>query len=182
MSLSHILLGMLTSPGSGYDLKQYFGQSVRHFWYAELSQIYPALSRLEKEGLLSSERVSSEKGPNRKIYSRTHKGTEELRSWVAEGPVCRTERLAYLTQVFFLDAVNTEQRVSFMQDLRADFADRLKELKAVEDNWSANDPRYPDELPDQDFYKQMTLRSGLMKYKTMMDWCDECLERMNKRL
>lgn len=181
MSLPHILLGMLTSPGSGYDLKQYFGQSVRHFWYAELSQIYPTLARLEKEGLLSSESVKSDKGPSRKIYTRTKKGTWKLTAWIADGPVCRTERLAYLTQTFFLDAVNMEQRISFMQDLRADFADHLKDLEAVEDNWRANDPGYPDELPDQGFYKQMTLRSGLMKYKIMMDWCDECLERMNKR-
>ncbi len=181
MSLPHVLLGMLASPASGYDLKQRFGQSVRHFWHAELSQIYPVLSKLEKDGMLTSENVPSDKGPSRKIYSRTARGTSSLKSWISDGPVCRTERLAYLTQLFFLDAVNMAQRISFMENLRSDFAERLGELKAIEENWSSEDPRYPDELPDQELYKQMTLRSGLMKYKMMTEWCEECLNRMKKR-
>jgi hypothetical protein len=96
--------------------------------------------------------------------------------------VCRTERLAYLTQIFFLDAVDMDQRISFMQDLRADFADRLEELRAIESQLNANDPRYPDEVSDEEFYKQMTLKCGLMKYKMMRNWCDDCLARMNRRL
>ena len=62
MSLPHLLLGLLAEPASGYDLKKSFGQTVGHFWSAELSQIYPALGRLEDDGLLRSERVGSAKG------------------------------------------------------------------------------------------------------------------------
>ena len=52
MSLQHILLGLLREPASGYDLKAYFDSSVRYFWAAELSQIYPTLQRMEKSGRL----------------------------------------------------------------------------------------------------------------------------------
>ncbi|MFT5098896.1 MAG: PadR family transcriptional regulator AphA [Planctomycetaceae bacterium] len=180
MSLPHVLLGMLAEPASGYDLKNQFEQSVRHFWYAELSQIYPALGKLEKQGMLSSKLVPSDKGPSRKIYTRTSQGTKELKFWIADGPVCRTERLAYLTQLFFLDSVSIGRRISFMEDLRDDFADRLNELQSIEKNWRT-DPRYPDQLPDTQFYKQMTLRSGLMKYQMMVEWCEECLDRMKLR-
>ena len=172
---------MLNEPASGYDLKKYFEQSVRYFWYAELSQIYPALARLEKDGLLNSKNVPSDKGPARKIYSRTAKGTLALKEWISEGPVCRTERLAYLTQIFFLDSVSMNKRISFMEDLRDDFAARLKELQSIEKNWSSSDPGYPDQLDDTQFYKQMTLRSGLMKYQMMVEWCEECLVRMHLR-
>ena len=172
---------MLAEPASGYDLKQRFEQTVRHFWYAELAQIYPALGKLEKQGFLVSKKVPSEKGPARKIYSRTPGGKKALKSWIAEGPVCRTERLAYLTQLFFLDEVSMKQRIQFMEELREDFSERLQELKAIEQQWSDDDPRYPDDLPDEAFYKQMTLRSGLLKYRVMIDWCTECLERMKAR-
>ena len=182
MSLPHVLLGMLAEPASGYELKQQFEQSVRHFWYAELSQIYPALARLEKEGMLVSEMVTSSKGPSKKIYSRTTDGKKALKSWIAEGPVCRTERLAYLTQLFFLDEVSADKRVAFFEELRDDFKTRLKELQTIEKHWSENDSRYPDDLPDEAFYKQMTLRSGLLKYQVMIDWCTECLNRMNSRI
>lgn len=176
-----MLLGMLAEPASGYDLKKVFGQSVRHFWYAELSQIYPALAKMEKEGLLSSKSVASDKGPNRKIYSRTHKGKKALHDWLADGPICRTERLSYLTQVFFLENIAADQRISFMEALKADFAERLEELQSIEKHWSENDPRYPDDLPDQELFRQMTLRSGLLKYQVMVEWCRECLERMRNR-
>lgn len=182
MSLPHVLLGMLEEPASGYDLKQRFEQSVRHFWYAELSQIYPALAKLEKQGFLESQKMPSDKGPSRKIYSRTEQGKQQLKAWLAEGPVCRTERLSYLTQVFFLDAISAKQRVEFMQKLRDDFAARLAELQQIETHWQANDPRCPDNLPDDELFKHMTLRSGLLKYRVMVDWCEECLGRMRKRL
>ena len=181
MSLPHVLLGMLAEPASGYDLKQRFERSVRYFWYAELSQIYPALARLEKQGLLSSKKEPSDKGPDRKVYTRTAKGKKELKSWLMEGPVMRTERLAYLTQVFFLNEIPNDRRIAFFEELRTDFVQRLEELKAIESWWAQEDPRFPDRLPDDELVKHMTLRSGLMKYKLMADWCDECLERLRQR-
>jgi len=181
MSLPHVLLGMLAEPASGYDLKQKFEQSVRHFWYAELSQIYPTLARLEKKGLLTSRKTPSDKGPDRKVYTRTGKGRKELREWLAGGPVVRTERHAYLTQLFFLDEISAGQRVRFMETLRDDFLERLRELQDIEAHWSANDPNFPDQLPDGELVKHMTLRSGLKKYAMMAEWCEECLERLRGR-
>ena len=54
MSLDHILLGLLREPATGYDLGNAFSENVRHFWSAELSQIYPTLKRLEQRGMLRS--------------------------------------------------------------------------------------------------------------------------------
>ena len=50
MSLEHILLGLLRSPKSGYELKAEFDVGVANFWPAELSQIYVTLKRLTKRG------------------------------------------------------------------------------------------------------------------------------------
>ena len=181
MSLPHVLLGMLAEPASGYELKQYFDQSVRHFWSAELSQIYPALTKLEKEGLLSSNSAPSDKGPSRKMYRRTAAGKTALHDWLVDGPQCRTERLSYLTQVFFLDSISAAHRTRFMEELKADFAARLQALQDIEKNWSGNDPAYPEQLDDTGFYRQMTLQLGLKKYRLMVEWCEECLGRMRKR-
>ena len=182
MSLPHVLLGMLASPASGYDLKQYFGQSVRHFWSAELSQIYPALAKLEKEGLLSATSAPSDKGPRKKIYKRTAAGRRELREWLSGGPIVRTERIAYLTQLFFLDEAPLDVRIRFFEELRDDFADHLAELQAVEDGWRKEDPRYPDDLPDEALVKQMVLDMGLRKYALTVEWCEDCLTRLRARL
>ncbi len=181
MSLPHLLLGLLAKPSSGYDLKKEFGQGVRHFWSAELSQIYPALTRLEEEGLLRSEYQSSDRGPRRKVYRRTATGRKELVEWLEAGPVHSQERLGYLTQLYFLGAVPRQRRILFMEQLKAGFQARLEGLEAIEDGWKSDDPRYPDRLTDEDFYPQLTLRLGLAKLRTLVEWCDECLARIRRR-
>ncbi len=178
MSLPHVLLGLLAEPASGYDLKQEFGQSIRYFWSAELSQIYPALAKLERDGLLESSREPSPKGPSRKVYRRTAEGQKALKEWLLRGPVCRTERLDYLAQMFFLETIPPARRRKFIEDLRDDFQERLHALEAVEQYWSESDPRYPDRLPDHEKYRQMTLKLGLKRYAATVEWCEECLERM----
>jgi PadR family transcriptional regulator PadR len=46
--------------------------------------VYPILNRLEKKGLLKSEKRPSELGPPRKYYILTDKGTEELNCFMID--------------------------------------------------------------------------------------------------
>lgn len=179
MSLRHILLGMLAEPHSGYDLKKAFDQSLRNFWRAELSQIYPLLQRMQDEGLLSSKSSESEIGPTRREYRRTAKGRRELHKWLGKGPVVGTERIEYLAQTYFLADLNSpDQAIAFMQSLRDYIAERVRHLEGVEAGWSADDQRYPDNLPDRDFYAQLTLDLGLRRMRATLDWCDESIRRI----
>ena len=183
MSLKHILLGMLSEPQSGYDLKKHFDQSLKNFWSAELSQIYPQLKKMETSGLLKSHEEESASGPNRRVYTRSAKGRRELLSWLAEGPQVGEERISYLTQVFFLNELEDKNdALSFMQELRAYMVDRYDYLVEVDRFWRKEDPRYPDELPDADYFPQLTLALGLKRIKATIEWCDETIERMQVRL
>lgn len=182
MSLRHILLGMLAEPHSGYDLKKEFNQSLRNFWNAELSQIYPQLQKLEKEGLLSSKLVASSSGPQRRVYRRTAKGRREMLSWLADGPRVGEERISYLAQVYFLGELNEpDKAIAFMQELRDHMAGWLESLRRAEADWRANDPRYPDALPDDEFFAQLTLELGLKKVAANVEWCDQCIARLTDR-
>ncbi len=182
MSLKHILLGMLHEPASGYDLKKEFGSSLRHFWAAELSQIYPLLRRLEQEGLLTSRPMGSNKGPQRKLYQRTETGTQALIDWLAEGPRVAEERRHYLAQVFFLDAYQDPHKaLTFMVSLREAMAAKLEALQAADQRWRDCDPGYPDGLPDRGFYPHLTLGLGLRIFAAHVEWCEECMERIRAR-
>ena len=182
MSLRHILLGMLREPLSGYDLRKRFDQSLKNFWRAELSQIYPQLQKMESEGLLTSKRMASDIGPQRRVYRRSSKGRKELVSWLKGGPTVGEERIGYLAQVFFLaNLEDGEKTLSFMRKLRSYMAQQLEHLESIEAEWRQNDPRYPDDLPDAEFYPQLTLAMGLRKYRANIDWCDEAIARIEKR-
>ncbi|MBT8080541.1 MAG: PadR family transcriptional regulator [Gammaproteobacteria bacterium] len=182
MSLRHILLGMLQQPHSGYDIKKEFEKSLRNFWRAELSQIYPLLQKMEAEGLISSKVGASDIGPRKRIYRRAAKGSRELNAWLSDGPVVGTERIGYLAQVYFLGHLKDHDKaITFMEELLAYMRRWLDLLESSEAEWRANDPRYPDGLPDSEFYPQLTLDLGLRKVRANVEWCEDCLERMQKR-
>ena len=182
MSLRHILLGMLTAPASGYDLKRQFNQSLAHFWGAELAQIYPTLRGLVDDGLLEVSLHPSDQGPARKVYRRTGEGAAALREWLLSGPVVKRERVSHLAQVFFLHELDApEDAREFLMELRDQMAARLATLQAIETGWSEDDPRYPDDLPDESFYPQLTLRMGLAKFAAVVEWCEDSIARLDRR-
>jgi len=183
MSLSHILLGFLREPASGYDLKRTFERSVRHFWSAELSQIYPTLKRMEAEGWLSSTTEPSARGPDRRVYATTPAGCAELERWLAGGPSLGTERFAYLAQLFFMDALDDPAvTLDFMRALRDRLAVWRAELEAIEAEIERRAPGFPDQLPDRVFNQHATLRMGLHTLSARLAWCDETIDRLNRRM
>jgi len=183
MSLKHILLGMLDEPRSGYDLKKEFDQSLRNFWQAELSQIYPQLQKLEDEGFLKSKQEASPEGPPRRVYRRSAKGRRELLQWLRAGPQLGKDRVSYLAQVYFLPAFDDpNEALAYMHELRDVFATQQKKLTDIENGWASCDPGYPDKLSDEDFHAQLTLSLGLKRAATSLEWCEESISRMKARI
>ncbi|UTW58243.1 PadR family transcriptional regulator [Kordiimonas sp. SCSIO 12603] len=182
MSLPHILLGLTATPTSGYELKQKFDTTLRHFWFAELSQLYPALKKLVNEGLAEVETMPSEKGPDKKLYLRTAAGREELLKWLSTGPGTAPLRHPYLAQVFFLNEHQSpEQAIKFMEDLLTRIKGTCQTLQSIEDGWKDEDDGYPDQLSDDDFFTQLTLDAGLRVNKAYIEWCETSLERLRAR-
>ncbi len=182
MSLPHILLGLTAQPTSGYDIKQCFDTRLKHFWFAELSQLYPALKKLVDQGLATVETIPSDKGPDKKVYHRTKSGREELLNWLADGPGGSPIRHSYLAQVFFLhEHTDKAEAITFMEELYARLKKTETTFKAIEDGWAKN-PAYPDELDDNDFFTQLTLDAGIRVNKAYIEWCASCLKRIKARM
>jgi PadR family transcriptional regulator PadR len=77
--LSLVLLRLLAEREAyGYELVG----SVRALGLSEVSEgsVYPALSRLERDGLLASRMVDASGGPPRKYYRLTADGEEQLKA------------------------------------------------------------------------------------------------------
>ncbi len=169
---------MLREPSSGYDLKTEFNDGARHFWSAELSQIYPALKRLENQRLLNSSVESSPKGPDRKVYKRTNKGRAELISWLELGPVMGTQRFAYIAQLaFFSELRDLDRTLEFFRDLRSKCNQLLTTLEAIETEEALEDK----EMSDVEFHDSLCLQMGLTSLRGRIEWCDECMERIRQR-
>ena len=183
MSLDHILLGLLREPASGYDLKAILDHGIRHFWAAELSQIYPTLKRLEKQGFLRSRRASSKRGAGRVLYEVTAKGHSQLATWLESGPQFGDMRHTFLAQIYMMDELSDFTRtLEFLEQLRTRWRARLEGLKNVEKEWAQRDPGFPDHLCSAAFHRHLTLRMGLHSYACWLAWCDECIRRVRARM
>lgn len=182
MSLEHILLGMLHESSSGYDIKREFSEGARHFWSAELSQIYPTLKRLESRGWLKSRMKPSAKGPPRRVYRRTAEGRRELLVWLREGPQMGTERFAYLAQLVFMGELEDLEATShFMVCLRGRLSDFLSMLVQVESELAGKRGESVDSLSAENFHEYLAIRMGVHSLRAKVRWCDESLERIQER-
>jgi len=84
MSVSRVLLGVLAEgPAHGYDIKQAHDRRFPGARPLAFGQVYAALAKLEKDGLVEVVERAREAGPDRMTYAITETGREALAGWLA---------------------------------------------------------------------------------------------------
>jgi DNA-binding PadR family transcriptional regulator len=102
MDVKTLCLGVLTlREMTGYEIKKHFEQSFAHFFVAGYGSIYPALSELTRAGMVNCEDVAQAKRPDKKVYSITDSGREQLAAALAETPPRHKVRSEFLVLMYF---------------------------------------------------------------------------------
>lgn len=176
MSLKNVILGYLEEPASGYDIKQSIDQTLSHIWAAESSQVYAKLRSMEKEGLLTSVKEKSDKGPDRRVYSRTPKGDEAFAEWLDSDPELSPERLSVLAQIHFLSqSRDREKTTELLQSLRQRFVERLEKYEAQIAAEEQTKTGKTDEIFDK-----LALDLSMKTLQARVDWCDQAIRRLSQ--
>ena len=84
-SFEHVLLGLIcTAPSSGYDLKQRFASTPMGVYEPSSGALYPALRRLEQQGLVRAQLQadSGQSGRQRRVYESTEAGRAAHMAWL----------------------------------------------------------------------------------------------------
>jgi len=101
---------MLTDgPACGYDMKKCFESSFGHFFPAGYGSIYPALATLARNRMVEFEQVPQEGKPDRKVYSITVKGREELLKGLLKPKPSHKIRSEFLATIWFAHLMSYEQ-------------------------------------------------------------------------
>ncbi|MEV6212708.1 PadR family transcriptional regulator [Kitasatospora sp. NPDC051914] len=79
-----VMAALLEGEASGYDLAKEFDASVANYWMATPQQLYRELERMEAEGLVRARTVQQERRPNKRLFSLTEAGREQLRVFTAD--------------------------------------------------------------------------------------------------
>lgn len=132
MDVRTICLGLLTrADATGYEIKKQFEEDgFSHFAEASFGSIYPALSRLTEEGLVSVREESQEKRPDRKVYSITEKGRVRFVESLARPLQEDRARSAFAFAMLFSHLLPPERVQALLESYIADKEARLARLNA----------------------------------------------------
>ncbi|MEV6314540.1 PadR family transcriptional regulator [Streptomyces sp. NPDC051776] len=104
MSLKYaVLAALLEGAASGYDLAKRFDASMANFWQATPQQLYRELERLAGDGLISARVVQQERRPNKRMFTLTEEGREDLRAFAVAPPRPTTIRDDFLVKIQAVD-------------------------------------------------------------------------------
>jgi DNA-binding PadR family transcriptional regulator len=182
--LKYALLGLLQyNPSTGYDLKQFMDTSTSNFWHAKLSQIYITLKALEKEGLVTSDVQEQTSRPDRRVYTLTEQGTQELDKWLSDTNVELPQlKDPFLLKLFFCARVDKETlltQLKLQRELHQNLLnDYQTETKATIQNVRENVPQ----LKQDALFWGLTVRSGELIEEATIRWLDEAIETIHKEI
>jgi DNA-binding PadR family transcriptional regulator len=173
VSLKHAILGFIElMPLSGYDLSKMFHASVNFYWPATHPQIYRTLKRLLEDGMVTSEIVEQTDVPDKKIYSITELGRNELAEWVSSQPELTNMRHPFLVQIAFANLLETPQIIAL-------FEAYAEKLRARLDRYHGDQQRQQLEFARSEkerFLWNLILANGISAFECELKWAERAIE------
>jgi DNA-binding PadR family transcriptional regulator len=134
MPLHHAVLALLADkPAHGYELKGSFEQAVGDQWGGlNIGHLYQILDRLNRDGLIESERQPQPVKPDRVVHYLTPAGRAELERWLGvASPRARGYRDDFFLKL--MAVVQSGDQATLEAVLRRQRAHLLKELRSLAD-------------------------------------------------
>jgi DNA-binding PadR family transcriptional regulator len=175
MALEHaIMVSLAERAGSGYELARRFERSIGFFWAATHQQIYRVLKRMDDAGWVVAETVAQDGRPDKKVYTVSALGHDELRRWLAEptepAPM-RDELAVKLRGASLGDVQALHDEVARHRDLAAT---RLDGYRVIE----KRDFPDPARLTGRNLHHYLVLRGGIRVEQGLVDWYEEILRAL----
>jgi len=173
MSLAYALLALLVDcPGSGYELNKAFETSIGCFWKASHQQIYRELSKLEEWDWVDAEVIPQVGKPDKKIYSVTPLGHQQLTNWVTQSCDIAPIKEEILIKLFVGDRVEPSVLQQHIRHQRQQYEERLALYRIIEAKGFSD----VQNLSNVERLRYLTLRCGIRYATSWIEWCDEVLD------
>jgi DNA-binding PadR family transcriptional regulator len=163
--LGYALLGLLLpQPSSGYALRKIFASTAMTTYSDSPGAIYPALQRLEKQGLIRGTIEASSGLRRRQMFRLTPHGLAALKKWINR-PLVRADAIRGLDEVmlrfaFSEQALGASASLKLLKSLSIELAAYIPELRQ---QLAANKKAMPTS-------GRLALESGLRSYECLLEW------------
>src|SRR3954452_122471 len=183
MALRHaVLAALLGGEASGYQLSKRFDVSVANFWSATPQQLYRELERLDADGLVSARLVEQQRRPNKRVFTLTAAGREELAEFTAQPARPTALRDDFAVKLQAVD-VGDSQAVRDALSLRLEQPRaKLRLYERLRDDLL--DGRSEDEFLQEAerIGPYLTLMGGRLFEQTNVRWCETVLDILAARV
>lgn len=174
MAASHqtqmaVLGGLSIAPMTGYALREQIRDALGHFWAESFGQIYPALSALERDGLV--ERQAAPRAGS-STFAITPAGSIRLRALLAEPPQPTQPRNGLLLRLFFGRQLGGDACRELVLEAREQAEAELVTMRGIRSELQA------DTGPDAP-YILLTVLAGEHSARASMAWADEVLHLLD---
>lgn len=167
------LLGLLNvMPLSGYDIKKWTDNSLQFFWSENYGHIYPLLKDLEKEKLVTKQKVESGKGPSKNVFTITPKGTEVFLEWLKSSENPQKYRIEILLKLFFSNHLTKDEMIEKLENHITQQQDLQKQYKEVEKHF--------EHIPNNRLRlsSEITLDYGFYHVKMNISWAKDMIKKI----
>ena len=171
MEIRSILLGFLTRQSlTGYELKKRFSISFSFFSGVSYGSIYPALKKMEREGLVTQQLEIQDGAPNRKVYSITAAGRKVFIEALTAPFHWEMPKNTFLTRLFFFAHLSPKER-------KAAVRSHLESLKETQRQLQSTRSEIEDRA---DFYQLQCYHFGLRFYQDTIRNVSQVLQALEK--
>ncbi len=126
MDVQSVLLGFLMRNSmTGYDLKKAFSISFSFFSGLSYGSIYPALKKMESQGLVSKRTEIQDSAPNRKVYTITDAGRSAFLDSLRSPLTLERPKSPLLMKLFFFAYLSPQER----HEIANNYLDSVEELR-----------------------------------------------------
>lgn len=176
-TLKYAILGLINrEPMSGYDITREFNSNdLANFWYAKHSQVYPELARLMEEGLVTCEIVIQGEKLEKKVYSITETGKQQLQEWLMrDEPLEATPKDVFRLRMYFSDFMTPEQLKNHLSN---QLQKHILKKKYLDEIMLTNHNNTAPAVGTKEFGDFMVLEGAIMREQSYIDWIEDCLKR-----
>ena len=175
-SFEQILLGMIcAAPSSGYDLKRIFAATPMGIYQPSSGALYPALRRLELQGLVRAQASTGRAGESarhRRVYEPTQAGRAAHASWlrapVEPATVSRDLGLHLMRFVMMEQLFPREDVLRFLQSLANALAAFTAELE-----------RYTGAADLGVRHPRLAMDHGLAVHRASLRWAEDTIAALS---
>lgn len=164
-SLGYAILGLLHGePASGYDLRKIFSSTGMKTYSDSPGAIYPALQRLERDGMIRGtvENISGLR--RRQVFHITPSGLAELKRWITL-PITRDDLASGLKTVmlrfaFSERAIGASTSLEILKSMEAALGPHLRDLGE----------KLEQIRPIAPTSGRLALECGIRSYESLLQW------------